>query len=99
MTENTPPKVVKPEFTSSSTPSDAQDIEALWLDTALGDGLTDTSWHTIPVDKPKDFFRVHPDRDYRRRTEVWVRTRQKQSPLPPQRGWVTTHKKAQQNQR
>ena len=54
------------------TPSDALDIEALWMDTALGDGLTDTSWHTIPVDKPKDFFRVHPDRDYRRRTEIYA---------------------------
>jgi len=43
------------------TPNDASDIEALWLDPALGDGLTDTNWHTIPVDKPKDFFRVHPD--------------------------------------
>jgi hypothetical protein len=54
------------------TPSDALDIEALWLDSALGDGLTDTNWHTIPVDKPKDFFRVHPDRDYRRRTEIYA---------------------------
>ena len=56
----------------SPTPNDALDIEALWLDPALGDGLTDTSWHTIPVDKPKDFFRVHPDPDYRRRTEIYA---------------------------
>ena len=56
----------------SLTPNDASDIEALWLDPALGDGLTDTNWHTIPVDKPKDFFRVHPDRDYRRRTEIYA---------------------------
>ena len=48
------------------------DIEALWLDPALGDGLTDTTWHKIPVDKPKDFFRVHPDHDYRRRTEIYA---------------------------
>ena len=54
------------------TPSDASDIEALWLDPALGDGLTDTNWHTIPVGKPKDFFRVHPEPDYRRRTEIYT---------------------------
>ena len=42
------------------------------MDPALGDGLTDTTWHTIPVDKPKDFFRVHPNRDYRRRTEIYA---------------------------
>ena len=72
MTENTRPKVVKSEFTPSQTPGDALDIEALWSDSALGDGLTDTNWHTIPVDKPKDFFRVHPDPDYRRRTEIYA---------------------------
>ena len=59
MTEK--PKLEVVENTPSPTPNDALDIEALWLDPALGDGLTDTSWHTIPVDKPKDFFRVHPD--------------------------------------
>ena len=47
-----------------TTPQDALDIETLWVDSALGDGLTDTGWHSIPVDKPKDFFRVHPDPDY-----------------------------------
>ena len=56
----------------SPTPNDALDIEALWLDPALGDGLTDTSWHTIPVDKPKDFFRVHPGPNFRRRTEIYA---------------------------
>ena len=67
------PTAAKLEIVSPSlTPSDASDIEALWLDPALGDGLTDTNWHTIPVDKPKDFFRVHPDPDYRRRTEIYA---------------------------
>ena len=55
-----------------SPPHDALDIEALWLDPALGDGLTDTSWHAIPVGKPRDFFRVHPDPDFRRRTEIYA---------------------------
>ena len=58
--------------TPSPTPNDALDIEALWLDPALGDGLTDTSWHSIPVGKPRDFFRVHPDPDFRRRTEIYA---------------------------
>ena len=67
------PTTAKMEIVSPSpTPSDASDIEALWLDPALGDGLTDTNWHTIPVDKPKDFFRVHPNSDYRRRTEIYA---------------------------
>jgi hypothetical protein len=51
---------------------DATDIEALWLDSALGDGLTDTTWHQIPIGKPVDFFRVHSDPNYRRRTEIYA---------------------------
>ena len=64
-----PPKL---ELVTPQTPKDALDIEALWVDPALGDALTDTSWHGIPVDKPKDFFRVHPDTSYRRRTEIYA---------------------------
>jgi len=57
---------------SGSTVKDAADIESLWLDPALGDGITDTHWHTVPIGKPKDFFRAHPDKDWRRRTEIYV---------------------------
>ena len=57
---------------SSPTPKDAVDIESLWIDSALGDGLTGTGLHTIPIDKPRNFFRVHPDAAYRRRTEIYV---------------------------
>ena len=43
------PTAPKLEIVSPSpTPNDALDIEALWLDPALGDGLTDTSWHSDP---------------------------------------------------
>src|SRR6516164_4428590 len=56
----------------TTTPSDAFDIEALWLDPGLGDGITDVHWHTIRIGKPRDFFRVHPDEGYRRRTEIYV---------------------------
>jgi hypothetical protein len=52
--------------------SDAADIEALWLDPALGDGIVDAHYHNIPVGKPRDFFRTHPDPAYRRRTEIYT---------------------------
>jgi hypothetical protein len=50
--------------------ADALDINSLWLDPKLGDGIVDTHYHSIPVDKPKNFFRVHPDQSYRQRTEI-----------------------------
>jgi hypothetical protein len=56
----------------SPTPNDALDIQALWLDSALGDGLSETSWAVIPVGKPKDFFRVHPDPAFRPRAEIYA---------------------------
>jgi hypothetical protein len=51
---------------------DAQDFDSLWIDHGLGDGITTTSYHTVPVGKPKDFFRTHPNQDYRRRTEIYT---------------------------
>src|SRR6516225_6262945 len=48
------------------TPSDASDLDSLWLDSSLGDGITDVHYHEIPVGKPKDFFRTHPDKRFRR---------------------------------
>src|SRR4029077_5294349 len=50
----------------------ATDIEALWLDPALGDGIVDVTLHSVPVGKPKDFFRTVTDRTYRQRAEVYV---------------------------
>lgn len=55
-----------------ATPDDALDIELLWLDPALGDGLVDVHYHEIPVGKPKNFFRVNPDPAYRRLTEIYT---------------------------
>lgn len=49
--------------------ADAADIEALWLDPTMGDGITDTHYHSVPVGKPRDFFRTVTDPSYRRRTE------------------------------
>src|SRR6476660_201583 len=70
MTEK--PKLEAVESTPLPTPNDASDIEALWVAPALGDGLTDTSFHKIRVGKPRDFFRVHPDPNFRRRTEIYA---------------------------
>ena len=53
-------------------PADASDLSDLWLDNGLGDGLTETTLHSIPVGRPRDFFRTHPDPAYRRRTEIYV---------------------------
>jgi hypothetical protein len=61
----TPPKEHKP-------PDDALDLDSLWLDPSLGDGLVDTHHHSIAIGKPKNFFRVNPDPAYRRRTEIYV---------------------------
>jgi hypothetical protein len=43
--------------TSTPAPRDADDIEALLMDPALGDGITNLTYHVIPVGKPKDSFR------------------------------------------
>lgn len=53
-------------------PTDAQDFDELWVDPGLGDGIATTNFHSVPVDKPKTFFRTHPDPAYRRRTEIYT---------------------------
>ena len=73
MTESTPLKIVtSAEPAPSPTPDDAKDIESLWLDPSLGDGLVETNWQSIALGKPRSFFRVHPDPAFRRRGEVFV---------------------------
>ena len=56
-------------------PEDARDYESLWLDPALGDGIVDVHYHKVTVDKPKDFFRTHPEKGYRRRGVAGVYNR------------------------
>ena len=61
----------------------------------MGDGLTDQVYHSIPVGKPKDFFRVCPLPGYRRRTELYVHKVEGQIEeksyivAPPMRGKIT----------
>ena len=57
---------------TTDTQSDTDDIEALWEDDGLGDPLTTTHVHNIPVGKPKDFFWACPDRKYRKKTWVYA---------------------------
>ena len=52
-------------------PADALDLSGLWLDPALGDGITETVRHSIPLGKPRDFFRTHPDPLFRRPMEIY----------------------------
>jgi hypothetical protein len=52
--------------------ADATDLSSLWLDTELGDGLTETHTYKVPIGKPRDFFRVVPLPDYRRKTEIYT---------------------------
>ena len=64
MTDEKKFKVVQP-------PADALDLSDLWLDTGLGDGITDEVRHSIPFGKPRDYFRLHPDPKYRRKVEIY----------------------------
>jgi hypothetical protein len=71
--DNTPaPESTANTESKTNTPSDAKDFDTLWQDPGLGDGIVDVNYHSIPVGKPKDFFRTHPDPLYRRRTEIYT---------------------------
>jgi hypothetical protein len=50
---------------------DADDIAALWDDPGIGDPLTTEQVHSVPIGKPRDFFRTHPGVTYRQRCEIY----------------------------
>lgn len=54
-----------------SGPSDADDISRLFYP-EIGDAITDTVLHSIALGKPKDFFRTHPNKEYRQPTEIYT---------------------------
>src|SRR5262245_65524518 len=60
------------EVTPLKPVPDAGDLDDLWIDTGLGDGITTPTLLTVPVDKPRNFFRVHPNIKYRRHTEIYT---------------------------
>jgi hypothetical protein len=64
------PIPLKPK--TKAVPEDALDVDSLWLDPALGDGLVDVHYHDIPVGKPREFFRVNPDPAYRRMADIYT---------------------------
>ncbi len=60
------------EADTNNIPKDAEDLDSLWLDPALGDDITDIGHHKIIVDKPKNFFRTVMDKKYRRPVEIYT---------------------------
>ena len=60
------PREQKSEKPPLAVVEDADDISSLWIDTGTKDALTETVT-TVKLDKPKDFFRVHPSPDMRRK--------------------------------
>jgi hypothetical protein len=52
-------------------PDDADDIANLF-NPELGDAITETKFLTLVVGKPRDFYRTHPDKAYRQRTEIYT---------------------------
>jgi hypothetical protein len=66
--QSAPAQKVKPV----KSVNDAADIESLWLDPKLGDGIVNSTYHSITVGKPKDFFRTVPDPSYRRRGQIYI---------------------------
>jgi hypothetical protein len=67
-----PPPVASKPNGAYKPPPDALDMAHLFVDTGQGDPLTEPNIHGISVDKPKDFFRVHPDPAYRRRAYIYT---------------------------
>jgi hypothetical protein len=61
----------KPKPKLAVVPADALDLSDLWLDDGLGDGITEEVRDRIPLGKPRDFFRMHPDPTYRRKTTIY----------------------------
>jgi hypothetical protein len=55
----------------AAPPPDADDIAALWDDPGIGDPLTSGQVHSVPIGKPRDFFRTHPDTAYRQSCEIY----------------------------
>jgi hypothetical protein len=65
------PAPAKAKAKGYKPPTDAADLSGLFVD-ADHDPLTETILHAIAVDKPKDFFRTHPNPDYRRRCYIYT---------------------------
>jgi hypothetical protein len=63
----------RPAVVRFTPPPDAEDMEGLFDDPLLGDGLTEPdNLLSVSFGKPKNkFIRVHPDKSYRRRAYVY----------------------------
>jgi hypothetical protein len=65
-------KPQKAKLNDSTPPSDAADIAALWDDPGIGDPLATEQVHSVPIGRPRDFFRTHPDDAFRQRCEIYA---------------------------
>jgi hypothetical protein len=63
-------KMSTSEPTKLNGPADAHDLSELWIDTGLGDPLTTEYVHSVPIGRPKEFFRVVKDPAYQRKAEI-----------------------------
>jgi hypothetical protein len=61
-----------PKLGAFKPPPDAADMASLFIDTGLDDPLAETAYHSIPIGKPRDFFRVVPDLRYRQRCSIYT---------------------------
>jgi hypothetical protein len=57
---------------ATTTPKDAEDLSSLWIDSGIGDALANPTMLSVPCDRPRNFFRIHPDPAYRRQAEIYV---------------------------
>jgi hypothetical protein len=64
-----PPK--RKASNGAAVPDDAHDIAAAWLPTGLDDPLAETGLLSVPLGRPRDFFRTHPDPSHRVRAEIF----------------------------
>jgi hypothetical protein len=64
-------KIIKLSTLDRPPPQDAEDIARLF-DSEFGDAITEDRFLSIVVNKPRDFFRTHPNKIYRPRTEIYT---------------------------
>ena len=65
------PEERKPKLKAVQSLENEADLSGLWIDTELGDPLAETVRHKIPFGKPRDFFRTHPSKLFRRKAEIY----------------------------
>jgi hypothetical protein len=65
-------EVKKPKKPKLEVVKDTIDFAGLFESPSLGGDITEAHRHDVPVGKPGDFFRTHPNKEYRQHTEIYV---------------------------